>query len=176
MSIFHSAIVLFLVALPAAAQSQAFEKITIKAARSSDPRNMRVQVLPNGDLIAKAVSMITLLSYAYAVPSNPSRRLSSLPDWTVVDRYDIEAKAPADPITASSQDNEAQSRIQQMIRRLLVDRFGLLMQVENKQMSAYALTVSSTNLKTAALSMRLSHAFLESAETHLTRRLRSLRW
>src|SRR3954452_5937421 len=36
--------------------------------------------------------------------------------------------------------------------------------------------IGNINLKMAALSMRLSHASLESAETHLTRRLRSLRW
>jgi uncharacterized protein (TIGR03435 family) len=91
--LFCQAVVYLLVALPAVAQSQAFATITIKATRSADPRNARVQVLPNDDLIASAVPLITLLRYAYDVPVNPSPRLSTLPDWTVREKYDIEAKA-----------------------------------------------------------------------------------
>src|SRR5205823_9595632 len=142
MSVFCQAVVCLLVALPAVAQSQAFATINIKSARSADPRNARVQVLPNGDLIASAVPVITLLSYAYDVPVNPSPRLSPLPDWTR-EKYDIEAKAPANAIPPSLQDSEVRSRIQQMIRGLLADRFRLVMRVENKTMSVYALTVAS---------------------------------
>ncbi len=140
MSVFCQAIVYLLVASPAVAQSQAFATITIKPARSSDPR---MQVLPNGDLIASAVPVISLLSYAYDVPVNPSPRLSPLPDWTVRERYDIEAEAPADAITPDLQKSEARSRIQQMIRELLADRFKLVIRVENKSMSVYALAVAS---------------------------------
>jgi hypothetical protein len=48
MSVFCQAVVYLLVALPAVAQSEAFATITIKPARSADPRNAHVQVLPNG--------------------------------------------------------------------------------------------------------------------------------
>jgi uncharacterized protein (TIGR03435 family) len=143
MSVFCQAVGYLLLALPAVAQSQAFATITIKPARSADPRNARVQVLPNGDLIASAVPVITLLSYAYDVPVNPSPRLFPLPDWTFRERYDIEAKAPAHAIPPSLQDSEVRSRIQQMVRGLLADRFRLAMRVENKTMSVYALTVAS---------------------------------
>ncbi|MGA1982260.1 MAG: TIGR03435 family protein [Acidobacteriaceae bacterium] len=143
MSGFCRAVVFLLVALPAVAQSQAFTTITIKPAASADPRSARVQVLPNGDLIASAVPVVRLLSDAYDVPVNGSPRLSALPDWTVRERYDIEAKAPANAISPGLQESEVQSRIQQMIRGLLADRFGLVMRVENKAMSVYALTVAS---------------------------------
>ena len=143
MPVFCQALVYLLVALPAVAQSQAFATITIKPARSADPRNARVQVLRNGDLIASAVPVITLLSYVYDVPVNPSPRLSPLPDWTARETYDIETKAPANAIPPSLQDSEVRSRIQQMIRRLLADRFRLVMRIENKTMSVYALTVAS---------------------------------
>jgi uncharacterized protein (TIGR03435 family) len=141
----HAVIYLYLyllVALPAAAQSQAFATITIKPARSAEPRNARVEVLPDGDLIASAVPVIALLSYAYDVPVNPSPRLSRLPDWTLRDKYDIEAKAPANAIPLSPQDSGVRNRIQQMIRGLLANRFRLVMRGENKTMSAYALTVA----------------------------------
>ena len=75
------------------AQSQAFAKITIRPASSTEPRNVRMQILPNGDLIANAVPVIMLLSYAYDLPVDPSPRLSLLPDWTIRERYDIEGKA-----------------------------------------------------------------------------------
>ncbi len=146
MFIAYQAVMFFLVALPAAAPSQAFEKIIIKAAPSVDPGSMRVRVLPSGELKAKAVSVITLLSYGYDVPANPSSRLSSLPSWTIGERYDIEGKTPA-TITALSQDSAAQSQSKQMIRRLLADRFGLIMRTKNQRMPVYALTVSSSGAR-----------------------------
>jgi uncharacterized protein (TIGR03435 family) len=132
------------VALPAVAQSQAFATITIKPARSADPRDVRVQLLPSGDLIARAVPAVRLFSYAYDVPVNGSRRLSPLPDWTVSERYDIEIKASANTSPPSLQDrSEVRTRMQQMIRELLIDRFKLVMRVENKTMPVYALAVAS---------------------------------
>lgn len=152
MSVLRQAIVSLLVALPAAAQSPAFATITIKPARSADRRNPRLQVLPNGDLIASAVPVITLLSYAYDLPVNPSLRLSALPDWTVRERYDIEAKAPANAIAPGLQPSEVRSRVQksrvqQMIRELLAEHFKLSMRIENKTMSVYALTVAGGGAK-----------------------------
>src|SRR5579864_1991026 len=98
MSMFRQALIYLLAALPAVAQSHSFSTITIKPARSADSRNAHVQLLPNGDLIANAVPVITLLSYAYDVPANPSPLLSPLPHWTLTEKYDIEAKAPANAI------------------------------------------------------------------------------
>ena len=146
------AVVYLIVAWPMVAQSQAFEKITIKPAQSVGQSDMRLQVLPDGDLIANAVPVVTLLSYAYDVPTNPSPLLSALPDWTVRERYDIEAEAPTQAISPSLPYSESRSRIQQMIRRLLADRFGLVMQVENKTMAVYALTVATggSNLQKSA--------------------------
>ncbi len=143
MSEFCQAVLFLLVALPAVAQPQAFASIAIRPVRSGDSPNVRMQVLPNGDLIASAVPAIMLLSYAYDVPVNPSPRLSPLPGWTVREKFDIEGKAPANAITPSLQDSESRRRIQQMIRGLLADRFRLVMRVENKAMPVYALTVAS---------------------------------
>ena len=144
MSLFGRALLCFFVAVPVLAQSQAFEKITIKAARSADPRSMRMQVLPDGELVAHAVLVIDLISYAYDVPSNPSPRLNPPPAWIYDDRYDIAAKAYLNAITTTSQDAEIQLRVKQMIRRLLADHFGLVMKVHRQRMSAYAMTVSSS--------------------------------
>ena len=144
---FCNAAASLLLALPAVARSQVFATITIKSAGPADPGNARVRVLPNGDLIATAVPVIRLVSDAYDVPVNASPRLSSLPDWTLRERYDIEAKAPANAIPAGLSVSEVRSRIRQMIRGLLADRFGLVMRVENKTMPVYALTVASGGAK-----------------------------
>jgi len=146
-SFFCKAVVYLLLALPAVAHSQAFAKITIRPASAADPRNMRMQVLPNGDLIANAVPVIMLLSYAYDVPVDPSPRLSPLPDWTIRERYDIEGKGIANAITPSLQGSDSRSRSQPKIRGLLADRFRLAMRVESKTMSVYALTVASSGPK-----------------------------
>jgi uncharacterized protein (TIGR03435 family) len=143
---FRRAAVFLLSALLAVTHAQSFATITIRPARSAN-QNTRVQVLPNGDLIVSAVPVITLLSYAYGVPSNPSPRLSSAPFWTVHEMYDIGARAAPNTIRENSRDNEAQSRVQQMIRQLLIDRFRLSMRVENKRMSTYALTASRSGPK-----------------------------
>jgi uncharacterized protein (TIGR03435 family) len=106
-----------------------------------------MHVLQNGDFISTSVPVIMLLSYAYDVPANPSPRLSSLPEWTVSERYDIEAKAHADTITPDLERSEVRGRIQQMIRELLADRFGLVIRVESKSMAVYALKVRRSGPK-----------------------------
>src|SRR5262245_56222257 len=142
MSVFCQVVAIYLLlAVPAVAQSQAFETITIKPAPVPDARNTRLQVLPNGDLIASAVPLVMLLSYAYGVPVNPSPRLSGLPDWR--ETYDIEAKAPANSIPAGLPESEKRGRMHGMLRGLLADRFRLVMRVEQKTMPVYALIVAS---------------------------------
>jgi uncharacterized protein (TIGR03435 family) len=141
MSKLCEAVVFLLLAFPAVAQPQAFEEISIKPARSGDPRNTRMRVLPNGDLNASAVPVLLLLSYAYDVPVNPSPRLAGLPGWR--ETYDIEAKASANAVPSGLSESEKRGRRQAMIRGLLADRFKLVMRVEQKTMPVYALTVAS---------------------------------
>ena len=135
------AVAFLLLAFPAVAQSQAFEAISIKPARSGDPRDMRLRVLPNGDLNASAVPVLLLLMYAYEVPANPSPRLTGLPGGR--ETYDIEAKAPASAVPVSLPEPEKRRRMQGMIRGLLADRLKLAIRVEQKRMPVYALTVAS---------------------------------
>ena len=141
MSALCQAIVFLLLVSRVVDQSPAFEAIAIKPGRSGDPRTMRMRVLPNGDLDASRVPVLLLLRYAYDVPVNPSPRLSGLPAWS--ETYDIEAKAPANAVPTGLPESEQRSRMQGMIRRLLADRFKLVMRVEQKTMPVYALSVAS---------------------------------
>jgi uncharacterized protein (TIGR03435 family) len=145
--------VFLLAALPAVAQSQAFETITIRPHVSGVPGNAHMQVLPDGDLTTSAVPVIMLLAYAYDVPTNPSPRLSGLPDWAIRERYDVEAKAPADAVRPGLPESALRLQTRQMIRGLLADRFGLVMRVEQKTVRVYALSVASggANLQQSTL-------------------------
>ncbi len=106
-----------------------------------------MRVLPGGDLMGSAVSVNTLLSYAYDVPSNPSPRLSNLPEWALREQYDVEAKAPVNAVPPGLPEGELRSRVQQMVRGLLSDRFKLVLRVENRTMPVYALTIASAGPK-----------------------------
>jgi uncharacterized protein (TIGR03435 family) len=145
------AVAVLLLAVPAVAQAQAFEVISIKPAPSGDPRDMRMRVLPHGDLNASAVPVLLLLRYAYDVPVNPSPRLSGLPSWR--ETYDIEAKAPANAVPLGLPESEKRGRTQAMIRGLLADRFKLVMRVEQKTMPVYVLSGASggPNLQKSAI-------------------------
>jgi uncharacterized protein (TIGR03435 family) len=147
MSLFCNTLVCFFIVVFAVVRSKAFEKVSIEPVLSDAPREMHLQVLPDGELIAHAVLVMDLISYAYDVPANPSSRLNAVPDWTNRDRYDIEAKAVPDAISMGSQDRETQLRVKEMIRRLLADRFGLVMRVDHQRMPAYAMTVSRSGAR-----------------------------
>jgi uncharacterized protein (TIGR03435 family) len=101
-----------------------------------------MQVLPTGDVIARAVPVLALLRYAYDVPVNPSPLLSGLPGWAIRERYDIDAKAPANAVPPGLPGNEVRARTQQMIRRLLAVRFKLVIRAEQTTMPVYALSVA----------------------------------
>ena len=140
-------LVVLLLALPACAvaqpraQAQAFESISVQRSQSNSSRNMRVRVMPNGDLKASSVHTFVLVSYAYDLPLNSSLRFSApLP---VAGLYDVEAKAPANAIPADLPAREKWIRMQRMLRALLADRFKLVMRVEQKTMPVYVLTVAS---------------------------------
>jgi uncharacterized protein (TIGR03435 family) len=147
MSVFDRAVLCLLLALPAIAQPQAFATVAIRPAQSADPSDYGVQVLPSGEWIASGVSVGRLMHVAYGLPGNGSSRFSRLPGWTQTEKYDIAAKAPANTIHPGLQDGDVRRGIQQMVRRLLADRFGLVMRVEDKSMAVYALTVASSGQK-----------------------------
>jgi uncharacterized protein (TIGR03435 family) len=147
MSKLSEAVVVLLLALPAVAQAQAFETISIKPAASSDPRSIRMRVLANGDLEASTVPAGLLLQYAYDVPFNGSPRFVDAPGPP--GRYDITAKAPANALPASLSASEKRIRAQKMLRGLLADRFKLVVRVDQKTMPVYVLTVASGGPKFA---------------------------
>jgi uncharacterized protein (TIGR03435 family) len=131
-----------LVTATAIAQTQSFDSIEVKPARSADPQSRRVTVLPNGDLRATSVNAIGLISDGYGVPANPSERLSALPPWVYSERYDIEAKTSTSAKRVTTSDGNASTLVRDMFRQVLADRFHLVVRTENRSMLAYALGVA----------------------------------
>jgi uncharacterized protein (TIGR03435 family) len=143
MSVFRQAFASLLLALSALAHAQTFESLSVKPHPSAEARDTRIQLLPDGHLIATAIPVLTLLTYAYDVPSNPSPRLSALPAWTLREKYDIDARPAAGAVTPDLSYTEWHSRMQRMIRALLAERFQLVIRNEPKTTRVYALTVAA---------------------------------
>jgi uncharacterized protein (TIGR03435 family) len=133
---------LMLLALPALARAQRFASVVIKTSSSNAPGASRLQILPNGDLIGHSVSVVELMSLAYAIPENPSPRLSSLPDWAVRQPFDIEAKASSS-LKLDTKDIQSQRQtIRILLQELLKDYFGLVITARTSTTPIYALRLS----------------------------------
>lgn len=126
--------------------AQSFTSIEVKPAASSSVESRRIRVLPNGDVIATSINVVSLIDFAYDVPTNPSERLSALPDWAFTERYDITAKradkTPIQPIEASNG-----MAVKDEFQSILKERFHLTMRTEEKSMPVYALMVATDGAK-----------------------------
>ena len=142
MSALRCALVCATLSLQGAAQSPAFEVVSVKPNNTEDVRSMRMQVLPGGRLSVAGLPLLALLARSYNLPMNPSERLSGVPEWAIHERYDIEAKAPAGAFPEGLPASEARAKMQAMIQALLADRFKLVMRRETKDIPIYALIVA----------------------------------
>ena len=68
-------------------------------------------------------------------------QISGGPNWVSTDRFDIEAKAPADASPA---------QVQAMLKALLADRFKLTAHTESRQLPLYALVMAKSDGKMGA--------------------------
>lgn len=148
--------VFVLLGLSPLARTQQFASVVIKSSVAGPPGSSRLQVLPSGDLIGRSIPVVELIALAYAIPSNPSPRLASLPEWATRLRFDIQAEASAS-MKLDTKDIAAQRRtIERLVQRVLRDRLGLVLGVRTVATPVYALTLSGSDqkLKRALLSSR----------------------
>jgi uncharacterized protein (TIGR03435 family) len=130
-----------LLVLSPLARTQQFASVVIKPSASSAPGASRLQVLPSGDLIGYSIPVVELIALAYAVPNNPSRRLASLPEWVVRQRFDVDAKISAS-LRLDTKDMQTQRRtIEFLLQKLLRERFGLVLRAKMVATPVYALTL-----------------------------------
>jgi uncharacterized protein (TIGR03435 family) len=104
----------------------------------------KTEITP-GAIAMRDVTVATCIKFAYDVQDSQI----SGPDWLQSDHFDILAKADS-PV--------AKDQLKLMMRALLADRFKLAFHKQNKELSAYAMTIAKSGhkLKEAASDERMS--------------------
>jgi uncharacterized protein (TIGR03435 family) len=130
-------------ALPAPEIATEFEVASIKL---TPPDRMmgRFVMQPGGRLVAEGMPLRFLIQRAFN--TNNNEQIAGLPEMSMNDRYDINAKVPASSGMTAQVDNEA---VAPLMLNLLKDRFKMTYHTENREMTAYALVAAKPKLKKA---------------------------
>jgi uncharacterized protein (TIGR03435 family) len=124
---------------------QAFEVATLKQ-NKGEGRGGGWRNLPGGRFTATGMNLRGLLRLAYGFEKLvlPAQQIVAGPDWIDSDRFDVEAKAA----TEHEQDaRAARERSGAMLRTLLEEKFQLKAQLEQREMSVYALVMARADGK-----------------------------
>ena len=111
---------------------------------SADGAIPSTRLLPNGQIMAVANSIKTLISVGWEV-SDESLIIG--PAWMDTARFDVIARLSSQPVDPQQIDNDA---IRQMMRTLLTDRFRLRLHTEARQRPALTLVSSGPHKLTKA--------------------------
>jgi uncharacterized protein (TIGR03435 family) len=90
-------------------------------------------------------SVLDLIGFAYDVQV---KQVANLPTWGESDRYDIDGLSDTDGIPTSSQ-------LQMMIKKFLIERFGLKVHNEKRDMPAFVLTEAKTGAKVSPTQLHM---------------------
>ena len=135
----HSVLAFALVLGPAVAQT--FEVASIKP-NATDDRRVMFRMAPGGGFMATGVTVRQLIAQAWDVREF---QISGGPGWLSSDRFDINAKGPAD-----SPQMVPREQMQAMLRNLLQERFALKIREDKKEMPAYVLVAAKNGPKLTA--------------------------
>ena len=117
----------------ASAQAPAtFEVASVKA-NTSGANQVTINFQGGVTLINVPLRAIVQLAYNINTPS----RIIGHPEWTNVERFDIQARPPEGMATTA--------QMGAMLRTLLVERFRLVAQMEKRESQAYALVKARTD-------------------------------
>ena len=97
--------------------------------------------------IATGVPLIMFIQSAYGIFD--ADRISGAPSWPNSERFDIDAKMDGAAIDALKNLSPADRTLarQQMLQKLLADRFKLTIHHETKELPAYTLVIAKTGSK-----------------------------
>ena len=122
--------------------AQTFEVASIKPAEPG-ARGMGMQRLDGGRVNMKNVTLRLLITMAWDIRDH---QLIGAQGWFDTEHFDILAK-PESEVSRTKDGNET---LMEMVRALVVERFGLAFHRESKEMPIYALTVGKNGPKLAA--------------------------
>ena len=116
-----------------------FDVVSVKVNRSNSP-NQSVRVLPGGRAVVTNTQLQRVILTAYEL--FPQQLLGG-PGWLESDRFDIVAQANEE--FGPSMPGGPPGRAQQMLQRLLADRFKLAVHTETREQPVYELTMASAD-------------------------------
>lgn len=119
----------------AADADPSFQVATIKPTKPDEQR--KLLVVRGREFMTVNLTVADLIKFAYDVQE---KQIAGAPDWVMSEKYDINAQ-PDVPGTPNSE------QLKIMIRKLLADRFQLKFHKDQKEMSAYVLTVGEKGPK-----------------------------
>jgi uncharacterized protein (TIGR03435 family) len=120
-----------------------FESAAITSNTSADAGGGCCRIQPDGQVIAKNVTLRQLIQSAYQRHGFDERVISGAASWVDAARFDIAAKAPAVP---PFDENGMSPRLQSMLRDLLAERFKLTLRTETSERPAYALVLAKSGV------------------------------
>lgn len=127
-------LVVIALSIAALAQEAHFQEATITRNQSASASGGS-QILPNGQVIITNAPLRDLVSIIY---DTPSFAIVEAPDWFVSERFDIHAQAAGNP----SRDD-----LKQMMRKLLAERFQLVVHKEMRALPVFELRISRADGK-----------------------------
>jgi uncharacterized protein (TIGR03435 family) len=117
-----------------------FEVASVKPSNAAGPFPFgRIGLLPGGRFTAVGATVRELIRAAYGLREDA--QMTGGPGWVSADRFDVEARAPADVSIAQAQ---------AMLKGLLADRFKLASHTESRQLPLYALVMARSDGKMGA--------------------------
>lgn len=127
---------------PTAMAADADPDWEVATVKPSDPNETGVhRVRFNGRHVMFAGDTVEeLLSLGYGVQKS---QLAGLPDWAKTDRWDIDGMPDV-------QGEPSVTHIQELMRKILAERFGMKLHHEQRMMAVFALTVAKGGAKLAA--------------------------
>ena len=120
------------------------------AALLSQPDFGSVVFQPGGRLIARGVTAHMLIAAAYGLPSLTPRIVGG-PAWVAsegkIQLFTVEAVSDPGIIPENLSPSQLRRRMRPLLRRLLEERFNLVLRSERKEMSVFKLTVAPSGAK-----------------------------
>ena len=117
----------------------AFDVVSVKANRSNS-ENQSMRLLPGGRAVVTNTPLRRLILTAYELFP---QQLFGGPGWVDSDRFDIVAQSSEE--LGPSIPGGPPGRAQQMLQRLLAERFKLAVHTETREQPVYELTIASTD-------------------------------
>jgi uncharacterized protein (TIGR03435 family) len=138
----------------ATANGPQFEVASIELDKTWAPGGVvGLSFLPGGRVRGRGMTTRWLIEIAYGVPAFKGY-VSGGPKWLDDDRYDIEAEAEPGVIRPGMSDDAIKEAFHLMLRKLLADRFKLVLADDAKEVPVYVLTVAKGGPKLQAAAPR----------------------